>query len=76
MTNVLRKRAGSWNKAAKTGEKEAPAITNECVASLRVVDAHTQGPAQPGAEFLRTAVRGIPCVVRYRRSTVVRPVPP
>ena len=31
---------------------------------------------QPGAEFLRTAVRSIPFVVCYRRSTVVRPVPP
>ena len=76
MANVLRKRAGSCNKPAESGEREAPAITNECVASLRDVDAHPQGPVQPGAEFLRTAVRGIPCVVRYPKSTVVWAVPP
>ena len=53
-------------------EGEAPAITTEYVASLRVVEVYPQALVQPGAEFLRTAVRGIPFVVRYRRSTVVR----
>jgi len=54
---------------------EAPAITNEYVVSLRVVDAHPQGPVQPGAKFRRTGVRGIPLIVRDRWSTVVRAVP-
>ena len=43
---------------------------NEYVASLRVVDAHPQGPVQPGAKFRRTAVRGIP--LRRARSLVDR----
>jgi len=42
---------------------EAPAITNEYVASLRDVDAPPQGPVQPGAKFRPTAVRGIPTYI-------------
>jgi hypothetical protein len=45
------------------------------VAGLRVVDAHPQGPVQPGAQIPPNAVRGIPFVVRDHWSTVVRAVP-
>jgi hypothetical protein len=54
---------------------EAPAITNEYAASLRVVDAHPQAPVQPGVIFRRTAVRGIPFAVRDRWATAVRSAP-
>jgi len=36
----------------------APAITNEYVASLRVVDTHPQGPVQPGAKIPPSAQNG------------------
>jgi len=54
---------------------EAAAITNEYVASLRVVDAHPQGPVQPGAKFRERRCVASPFVVRDRWSTVVRAVP-
>ena len=63
----------SWRRVA---EGEAPAITTEYVASLRVVEVYPQALVQPGAKFIRTEVRGIPFVVRGRTSTVVRAMPP
>lgn len=77
MTNVLRKQAGSWTQGGgECWKGRRPQSRPKYVASLHVVDIYPHGPVQPGAEFLRTAVRGIPFVVRYRRSTVVRAVPP
>ena len=59
MASVLRKRAGSWSKQAESGGKGGARDHERYVASLRVVDVYPQGLVQPGAAFLRTAVRGI-----------------
>ena len=64
--------AGPANGASRrrVAQGEAPAITNEYVASRRVVDAHPQGPVQPGAKFRERRCVASPFVVRDRWSTV------
>jgi hypothetical protein len=76
MLKVLLRRGQLMEQAGGEWRKGSAAITNEYVASLCVVDAHPQGPVQPSAKFRRTALRGIPFVVRDRWSTVVWPCPP